>query len=179
MVTRCVDRDISSRIHNIVQSFPECRCLPAASRRSESELRSGRLAKTPNEPPSTFISREGVRLGIMTSGNDGVPRDPNEGEKRKSGHPDGTSRRSRPRIDDADGAAVTFGGMFNPACVERNKRLAYECENISIWREKTVCARSPAGLANSSRTVPNGSFSSQNMGAGLKNTIMNSSKDQL
>ena len=94
-----------------VQSPGSDRAKPG---RSESGLRSGRVVGTPNEPPSAFVSREGVRLEIMTSSNDGVPRGPNEGDERKSGHPVGTNHRSRPRIDDGDGAAVTPG-----ACLTR------------------------------------------------------------
>ena len=75
----------------------------------------------------------------MTSGNDGVPRGPNEGDERKSGHPDDTNRRSRPRIDDGDGAAVTPGSMFNAACTERSKTGLPANVRTSPYGEKKRC----------------------------------------
>ena len=57
----------------------------------------------------------------MANGNGGVLRGPNDGDERKSGYPDGTNRRHGPRIDDADGAVVTFGSIFNATYMERSK----------------------------------------------------------
>ena len=109
----------------------------------------------------------------MTSDDDGVLVGPIEGDERKGGHPDGADRWSRSRIYDGDGAIVTFGSMLNAACIERNKTGSPANAKTSPDGEKeTVCSRPPAGLANSPQTVPNGSLSPQNVGAGLKNATV-------
>ena len=109
----------------------------------------------------------------MTRGDDGVLGGPYEGNKRKGGHPDGANRRPRPRIDDADGAVVTFGSMFNAACMKRNiSGLPANARTSPDGEKETVCTQPPAGLANSPQTVPNGSFSPQNVGAGLNDAIV-------
>ena len=136
-------------------------------------FRSGRVVETSDESPSIFVSREDVRLAIMISGEDVILGSPNEGDERKSGHPDGADHRSRSRIYDIDGAIVTFGSMFNAACMERNKMGSPANAKTSPDGEKeTVCSHPLAGLANSPQTVPNGSLSPQNVGAGLKNTTV-------
>ena len=45
--------------------------------------------------------------------------------------------------------------------------------------KETVCTQPPAGLANSPQTVPNGSFSPQNVGAGLENAAVSTSYRQV
>ena len=57
--------------------------------RVDSGFLGGRVVETSNEPPFIFVSREDVRLAIMTSSDDGVIGGPNKGDERKSGHPDG------------------------------------------------------------------------------------------
>ena len=52
--------------------------------RSESGFRSGRVVETSDEPLSTFVSREDIRLAMVTSSDDGVLGGPNEEEERSS-----------------------------------------------------------------------------------------------
>ena len=111
----------------------------------------------------------------MTSGNDGVPRGPNEGDERESGHPDGASCRSRPRIDDGDGAAVTFGSMFNVACMERNKMGSPANARTSPCE----CAPDPQrGWKIRRKRYRTEAFIPE-YGCRSGNTTMNSSQDQL
>ena len=65
----------------------------AKSGRSETGFRSGRVVETSDDPPSIVASREDTRLAIMTSSDDGALGGPNEGDERKSDHPDGTNPR--------------------------------------------------------------------------------------
>lgn len=139
------------------------------SGRTESRFGSRRIVKTSNELPSVFVSGENVRLAIVTSGDDGVLRGPHEGDEREGGYSDGTNSGTRSRIDDADGAVVTFGSTLSIQSVKRNKTDSPENARTSPDGEKaTVCTQPPAGLANSPQTVPNGSLSPQNVGAGLR-----------
>ena len=79
--------------------------------------------------------------------------------RRKSGHP--------------DGVVVTFGSTFNAACMERNKvGMPANARTSPDGEKETVRTKPPAGLANSPQTVPNGSFSPQNAGAGLNDAIL-------
>ena len=110
----------------------------------------------------------------MTGSNDRVLGGPNEGDEGKSGHPDGTNRWSRPRVDDADGAVVTFGDVLNTECMKGNKiGLPANARTSPDGEKETVCTQPPAGLANSPQTVPNGSFSPQNVGEGLNSVVVN------
>ena len=109
----------------------------------------------------------------MTSGDDGVLRGLNEGDERKSGHPDDADRWPRSRIYDADGVVVTFRSAFNTACMERNKTgLPANAGTPPNGEKETVCTQPPTGPANSPQTVPNGSFSPQNVSAGLNDAIL-------
>jgi hypothetical protein len=141
----------------------------AESGRTESRFGSRRIIETSDKLPSVFISGENVRLAIVTSCDDGVLRSPYEGDEREGGYSDGTNSGTRSRIDDADGAVVTFGSTLSIQSVKRNKTDSPENARTSPDGEKaTVCTQPPAGLANSPQTVPNGSLSPQNVGAGLR-----------
>lgn len=116
----------------------------------------------------------------MTSSDDGVLGRPNESDERKSRHSDGTDCGARSRIDDADGAVVAFWSMLSMMSTVRNGMGLPANARMSPDGEKeTVCTQPPAGLANSPQTVPNGSFSPQNVGAGLENAAVSTSYRQV
>ena len=115
----------------------------------------------------------------MTSSDDGVLGGPNKGDERESGYPDGLNRRTRSRIDDADGTVMAFGNMLNIVSTERKKMcLPANARTSPDGEKETVCTQPPAGLANSPQTVPNGSFSPQKVGAGLNDTAVSLSSRQ-
>ena len=104
----------------------------------------------------------------MTGGDYGVLRGPYEGDERESGYSDGTDCRTRSWIDDTDCAVVTFASILSFTFVEMNKiGLPANARTSPDGEKETVWTQPPAGLANSPQTVPNGSFSPQNVGAGL------------
>jgi len=146
--------------------------LPGSTRiepgRGESRFWSGRIVETSDELPSAFVSGEDVRLAIVTGSNDRVFGGPDEGDERESGHSDGANSGTRSRIDDADGAIVSFRSVLNIIYAGRDKMsLPANARTSPDGEKETVCTQPPAGLANSPQTVPNGSFSPQNVGAGL------------
>lgn len=101
---------------------------------------------------------------------------PNEGDEGEGGHSDGTNCRTGSRIGNGDGAVVTFGSVFNMMSVERNEMgLPANARTSPDGEKETACTQPPAELENSPQTVPNGSFSPQNVGAGLDNTTVSSS----
>jgi len=57
----------------------------------------------------------------VTSSNDGVLGSPYESDERESWYSDGTDRWTRSRINDADGAVVTFASALNVVSVETNE----------------------------------------------------------
>ena len=115
----------------------------------------------------------------MTGGDDSILGGPNEGDEGESGQSDGTNCRTGSRIGNSDGAVMTFGGAFNMMSVERNKMgLPANARTSPDGEKETACTQPPAELANSPQTVPNGSFSPQNVGAGLNNAIVNLSYHQ-
>ena len=137
--------------------------------RTEGGLRSRCVVEASGKPPSAFVSGEHVGLAIVTSCDDSVLGRPYEGDERESVHSDGTDCGPRSRVDDADGAVVTFGSKFNIFSVEGNtKYLPAKARTSPDGEKATVCTQPPAGLGNSPQTVPNGSLSPQNVGAGLK-----------
>ena len=78
------------------------------------------------------------------------------------------------RIFDADGAVVTFGNVFNTTCIESHKiDLPANARTSPEGKKGGVYTQPPAGLANSPQTVPNRSFSPQNVGAGLNTAVTN------
>ena len=140
----------------------------AESGRGKGRFGSRRVVETSDEPPSTLVSGKDVRLAIMTSSDDGVLGGPHEGDERESGHPDGTNSGARSWVDDTDGAVVSFASILNIAFVGRDKTgLPANARTSPDGEKETVCTQPPAGLANSPQTVPKGSFSPHNVGAGL------------
>ena len=161
----CVLEGVKSR------AVQPSRSTGAESGRTKSRFGSRRIVETPNELPSTLVSGEDVGLTIMTSGDDGILGRPHESDERESRHSDGTNCGARSRIDDADRAVMAFASIFNIKLVENNKTgLPANARTSPDGEKETVCTQPPAGLANSPQTVPNGSFSPQNVGAGLDNT---------
>ena len=68
-----------------------------------------------------------------------------------------------------------LGSVVNIMSAERNKMgLPANARTSPDGEKETACTQPPAGLANSPQTVPNGSFSPQNVGAGLNNATVNS-----
>ena len=88
--------------------------------RTESRFRSRRVVETSDELPSTFVSGEDVGLAIMTSSDDGILRGPYESDEREGGYSDCTDCRTRSRIDDANGAVVTFASIINFTSIATN-----------------------------------------------------------
>ena len=106
----------------------------------------------------------------MTGCNDGILGCPYEGDERKSSHPDCVDYGTGARINDANGAIMTLEMTFDIRSIETNAMNSPANESTSPDGEKaTVCTQPPAGVVNSPQTVPNGSLSPQNVGAGLKN----------
>ena len=120
----------------------------------EGKFRSGRVIETADESPSTFASREDVRLEIMASSDDGVPGGLNEGDERKSGHPNCTNRWSRPRIDDGDGADVGFGSTFKAARAKRDRMGLIVKARMSPDGEEEVVLPNPQRPSESAINDP-------------------------
>jgi hypothetical protein len=67
---------------------------------------------------------------------------------------------------------MTFGSVVNAMSAERKMGLPAKARTSPDGEKATACTQPPAGLANSPQTVPNGSFSPQNVGVGLNNAAM-------
>ena len=113
------------------------------SGRTERGFWSGRIVETSDEPPSTFVSGEDIRLAIVASSNDRVFGGPDEGDERESGHSDGTNCGTRARVDDADGAIVTFGSVLNIIYAEKTKWACLRMREHLQMERKKRCAPNP------------------------------------
>ena len=155
------------------------RSTRAESGRTESGFWSGSIVETSDELPSTFVSGEDIRLAVMASSDDSILGGPNEGDKGESGHSDGANCGTRSRIDDSNGTVMTCESVVNTMSTKRNRiGLPANARTSPDGEKETACTQPPAELANSPQTVPNGSFSPQNVGAGLNNTTINLSHHQ-
>ena len=90
--------------------------------RTKSGFGSRCVVEASDQLPSTFVSGEDVRLAIVTSSNDGVLGGPYEGDERESGYSDRTDCGTRSRIDDADGAVMTFASVLSFMSAKMNKK---------------------------------------------------------
>jgi len=81
----------------------------------------------------------------VTSSDDSILGGPHEGDERESRDSDGTNCGTRPRIDDTDGAVMTFENVFNAMSLGIKKNaLTCECEGISRRRERNGVHPTPS-----------------------------------
>ena len=105
----------------------------------------------------------------MAGRDDRTLRCPYEGNERESGNSDCVDYETRTRVNDANGAIMTFWGVFNISRVGTSTiDLPANASTSPEGEKATVCTQPPAGVENSPQTVPNGSFSPHTVGAGLE-----------